>query len=202
MPFGRLESVAGIDCAWYGRPFLGERVSGDGALITTKGDCIFLAMIDGMGHGKNAYAVASNACEFLRENWSKDLNATMAAVDGELQDTIGGAVSLCTIDVTSGLIEYAAVGNIILRLEGSVNQKFHAREGVVGVRRASPRNHKAQMGQTDLLIMHTDGISSRFHMADKPKMRSYAAARMAREIVEQFGKPHDDVTCMVLKRAK
>jgi serine/threonine protein phosphatase PrpC len=202
VPFGRLENVNGVDCAWYGRAFVGERVSGDGALVVSNGDQVFLAMIDGMGHGPAAYKVAARACEYLRENWSPDLDSTMAAVDKELRETLGGSVGMCTLDLSSGVIEYTAVGNIIMRLEGSKCQKFYAKEGVVGIRQMSLRHHRAMMREGDVLVMHTDGISERFRMEDIPQVLGYAAGRMARAIVEQFGKSHDDVTCLVLKRSK
>lgn len=202
MPFGRIEGALGIDCAWYGRAFVGERMSGDGALGLFENGNIFLAMIDGMGHGREAYAVAVKACEYLRAQWTTDLGSTMEALDAELRDTLGGAVSLCSLDLSKGLFEYAAVGNIVMRIEGADCQKYYAKEGVVGGLNASPRFHSLQLGQGDTMILHTDGVSDRFRIEDIPQLRGFSAGRMARTIVDEFGKSYDDVTCMVLKRSK
>jgi serine/threonine protein phosphatase PrpC len=202
MPFGRIKAVPGIDCAWYGRTFVGERLCGDAALALYDGGKLFLAMIDGMGHGPEANSVAVKACEHLKYKWTADLTSTMAELDVALRETLGGSVGMCTLDIGSGMINYAAVGNVMMRLEGTACQKYHAKEGVVGGHRASPRHHSARLGNGDILILHTDGVSERFRIQDVPQLRSLAAGNMARAIVDEFGKSYDDVTCLVLKRSK
>ena len=56
LPTGR--SVSGIDAAFeyagYGRPYLGERLSGDVALAVDLDDRLAIALIDVLGHGPDA----------------------------------------------------------------------------------------------------------------------------------------------------
>ena len=47
-----------VDCAFFIRPCRGERVSGDLIVVEERGDHVFLALIDALGHGPSAHAIA------------------------------------------------------------------------------------------------------------------------------------------------
>jgi hypothetical protein len=47
--------------------------------------------------------------------------------------------------------------------------------------------------------MYSDGIRDRFNQEDYPQLRYQSAATIAQTVVDRFGKPHDDATCLALR---
>ncbi|MBT8363318.1 MAG: hypothetical protein KJP23_01340, partial [Deltaproteobacteria bacterium] len=70
-------NIGDIEVASFARPCLGERVSGDTVVIEHREEILFLAIVDALGHGPQANAVANQAEQFLRNYWSSDVLDTM-----------------------------------------------------------------------------------------------------------------------------
>ena len=71
-------------------------------------------------------------------------------------------------------------------------------EGVLGQNMRTPPPQQLALQQGDTLLMYTDGVSDRFSREDYPAMASHAPTKIARNIVERFGKAHDDAACLVV----
>ena len=70
-------NIGDIDVASFARPCLGQRVSGDTVVIEHRDEILFLAIVDALGHGPQANAVANRAEGFLSNAWSGDVLDTM-----------------------------------------------------------------------------------------------------------------------------
>ena len=51
----------------------------------------------------------------------------------------------------------------------------------------------------DLIILHTDGVSSRFSAADYPSASHHSPEEVARNIIQRYGKNHDDAACIAVR---
>ena len=98
MEIKRKLNIGDIDVASFARPCLGERVSGDTVVIENRDDILFLAIVDALGHGPQANAVANQAERFLHNSWSCDVLDTMHRLHSELKGTIGAGAGLCVVD--------------------------------------------------------------------------------------------------------
>ena len=70
-------NIGDIAVASFARPCVGERVSGDTVVIEHRDNDLFLAIVDALGHGPQANAVANQAERFLRNHWSSNVLDTM-----------------------------------------------------------------------------------------------------------------------------
>lgn len=188
-----------IEVGYYGRPFFGERVSGDWAFSDQKEEWIFLAMVDGLGHGKNAHQIAQLAKEFLTQSWSPDVTWTLNKLHKKLQGTGGAAVGLASINLKERTLHYVGIGNTVFRKIGTQSGRLLSREGVVGVRMRNPSEQLSTIKKSDIILMYTDGISESFDLEKAPQIRAQSAGLAAKTIVRKFGSPYDDSTCLVLK---
>ena len=50
-----------VDWSHFGRPCVGETLSGDTAVVRETDDVVFVALIDVLGHGPEAYETARQA---------------------------------------------------------------------------------------------------------------------------------------------
>ena len=188
-----------LDIAAYGRPCFGERVSGDVAFAIRKEEWVFLAIVDGLGHGKTAHEIALRAKDFLVNNWTPDIKNTLEKLHQSLKGTGGAAVGLALIDLNDFVLHYVGIGNTVIRNFGTSEKKMFSNEGVVGARMRTPTEQQAPIRQSDVIVFYTDGVSENFALAEYPQLNMQSASVVAKTIVRRFGNQFDDSTCLVLK---
>lgn len=181
------------------RPCRGELVSGDGVLVSRVEGTVLIVVVDGLGHGREANLAAKAATRLVRKEPMLDLGHLMSRLDDRLRGTVGAAVSLCSVDLASGAVRYAAVGNTVLRIEGERSHRMAAAAGTVGARLKPPRVQSAALGKGEVLLIHTDGISERLSPQDYPQLRYQSPETVAETIVARYGKRHDDATVVVAR---
>ncbi len=188
-----------MDYAVYGRPCLGERVSGDFGLVIEHEGLLFLAIADIVGHGPEAHVVAVEARKFLVGSWTPDLTETMKRLHEVLKGGRGAAVGLATLEIDSGEVRYAGVGNTVIRRLGSQEARLFSADGNVGETLRTPREQSLRLAKDDVLALYTDGLRTNFEVDDYPQLRYERAAAIAKTLVSRFGRSYDDATCLVVR---
>jgi anti-sigma regulatory factor (Ser/Thr protein kinase)/serine/threonine protein phosphatase PrpC len=188
-----------LDCAYFVRPCIGERVSGDAAVVERRDDRIFLGIVDGLGHGPEAYAVAKEAVTFLRRSWQSNVVSTLSELHEALKGTPGAAAGLSVVDTKTRSMSYAGVGNTVVRSFGHREMRFHSSGGTLGHQMRTPKERTFKLQDRDVLILYTDGVKERFELTDYPQLLYQSARTIARTIVDRFGKAYDDATCIALR---
>ena len=188
-----------IDVASCVRPCLGERVSGDTVVIEQRDDMLFLAIIDALGHGPQAHVVADQAERFLRTGWSSDVLDTMHRLHSKLQGSIGAGAGLCVVNRLTREMRYAGVGNTVLRTFGPRATRLVSADGIIGSRFRTPAVQALPLNESGVIVMYTDGVSDHFDIAQYPQIIYNSASAITRKIVDRFGKPYDDATCLAMR---
>lgn len=193
-----------IDYFYSIRPCLGERVSGDTAVVEQRGDLVAIAIIDALGHGNKAYTVARAAEDYLQNNWDDDVCHRMLHLHDHLKGSLGAAVGLAILDLETNQLSYTGVGNTVIRILRQQNtkndsQRLYSTEGIVGGRISQPTEQKIQLGQSDLILLYTDGTKEHFSPQEYPTIFVDDVMTIAKKIVRLFGKNYDDATCIALK---
>lgn len=184
-----------VDVAVAQRPARGELICGDVARILT-GPVVTLALADGLGHGPLAAEPARGFCEFVAANPGLPLDELFRQADRAIASTRGAAAAIARIDTEAGRMEFAGIGNVLLRAPGARHVAPFSTPGIVGRTFRKCRVFDYPVAPGLLLIMHSDGISSR---AELEGLAGMEAREMAQAIVERFGVAHDDVTCVVAR---
>lgn len=193
------DGATDVECAYFIRPCLGERLSGDDVLVDRRGDHVLVLVVDGLGHGRQAHEAAVRAKRCLRAEWSIDPVANVQALHRELENTVGAAVGLAVFDVPSLTARYVGIGNTVMRQMGGPVGRVPSVEGTVGGRVRPPRAQRVQLQRRDTVLFYTDGVSDRFDVHDVPQVRYEPLPSVVRSIVERYGKSHDDATCVAVR---
>lgn len=181
------------------RPIWGERVSGDAVIVEALEGGLLLAIVDALGHGPEAHEIASDMATFLSEHARFDVTRLMERLHEKMRGSRGAAVSLCSLDAEHGTLRFVGVGNTTARRLGPEDTWLVAQDGTVGSLMPRLREERLTLGDGDVLILTTDGVSSHFRPEALGGLFRDAPAALARTVVRQFGKQHDDAACLVLR---
>jgi len=160
---------------------------------------LFVAIVDVLGHGPEAHELTHVIDAYLARYGTSEVSGLMMRLHQHLKGTRGAAVGLCAIDAATGRIDYVGIGNTAMRRFGKAETRLVSQGGVLGQNMRTPRLQTLQLEPGDLIVLYTDGVSDRFTSADYPGVLHHAAKAVASNIVQRFGKNHDDAACIAVR---
>ena len=178
---------------------LRETDCGDtGVIKEFNGQC-FLALVDVLGHGSEAYDVALIAQKYLEQNYGNELVDVVQGLHACLKGTRGAVAAVCRLDTKSGELIYVGIGNITVRVLGPRTSRFVSGDGIIGYQITTPREQKLKLFAGDVLVMYSDGIKEHFDLSESPGILTGTAKSIAGGLLNQFGKNNDDASCIALR---
>lgn len=184
-----------LQVACAARPMPGERACGDRAATWDDGEVVVIAVIDGLGHGPAAAAAAEAAERYIADHRGEALTALLRGCDAALRGTRGAVMTVIRIRRRDGAAEYAGIGNVEARVIGAGDVPLIPTPGVVGMRLQAVRERRFTLQAGCTLVLFTDGISSRFRLAE---LHGRPATAIARDLLAAHAKDHDDAGCAVV----
>lgn len=181
------------------RPMPGQRVSGDLAIAARAGESLLLVIADGTGHGQSAADAVQRVAEFVRNHADVDLARFLAGLHARLAGSAGAAVGALLVDPARRAFRYAGVGNTSAARRCGAPWRGISKDGVLGERLPGSLVQDGTLARGDLLMLFTDGLSEMAGGQFATRNAFRPAAELARELVAELGKPHDDAGCIVLK---
>ena len=178
------------------RPLAGEDVAGDACLVESWSRGVFVAVSDGLGHGPAAAEASQAFVAHVRGSLEAPLEQVFAGAHRALLKTRGAVAAVARVDEGAGKVEVAGLGNVTtwLARPGASPTYVPVPAGVLGGSYRSTRPQSFDFSVGDLLLMHTDGIHSRF---DLQPLRALSPDRLARAMVATYGKTSDDAACAI-----
>jgi len=193
------------DLQWgaFSRPVSGEVENGDAWQISVTADSARFFVVDGLGHGPVAAVAANTAVgSFLKHPDQAPLQF-MQSTHRDMAGTRGAAAAMLRLDGHSDAISYAGIGNISACFVGPNGQKgLISHNGTLGgnVRKFQAFDYPWLSGA--LLIMHSDGIKTRWSLDDYPGLALRHPAIIAATLARDFSRGSDDMTVLVARRGR
>ena len=177
----------------------GDECGDSGITLEQKG-ILLCAVIDGVGHGPNAAIAAVTAKNYIEANSEAPLTEILQGVHEVLKSTQGAVACLCRIELNSGQLTMAGIGNITCRIfRGLDSERLLSREGILGYMVSTPREHTRKLDNAALLLMHSDGVREHFELFEYPDLLKGNAASVAARVVDTLGKNNDDASCLAVR---
>jgi anti-sigma regulatory factor (Ser/Thr protein kinase) len=181
-------------------PLHTEAVSGDGWAISLGDEAISAMVVDGLGHGPLAHAAARAGTDaWLTEARSEPVTA-LAAMDAAMHGTRGGAVAVARYDRKTDTLRFTGLGNIagsLQDLEGTRGLASHP--GIVGTRARPRQPFDFSPVQGRLLILHSDGLQSRWNLRDYPGLVTRHPAVVTALLHRDFSRGRDDSAVLAIR---
>jgi anti-sigma regulatory factor (Ser/Thr protein kinase) len=181
----------------------GESLCGDTWHMRADDGVMRLVVVDGLGHGPLAAEAARQAARACEVEAGADPETLLDAIHRHAHGTRGAAAAVCRIDLGSGRVRFAGVGNISATIlaPGSGGRGLMSHNGILGVqvRRIQAFDH--DFPASALLVMHSDGLQTRWNLDDYPGLRQRHPATIAALLARDFLRGRDDATVVALRRA-
>ncbi len=181
------------------RPLAGETLSGDACAEIPWPRGVLVAMADGLGHGERAAIAASAFVACVRDGSTLSLEEIFARAHRALLKTRGAVAAVARFDHERGQVELAGIGNIsthVVRPGAHHTEHPLLMPGVLGSAYRTVRSQALPFGVGDVLVMHSDGVRSRF---DVEVMRAFPVKAAAEAVVRLHAKGSDDAACAIVR---
>ena len=180
-------------------PLPSEQVPGDCWGIATAPTEATLMVADGLGHGVNAAQASELAVSLLAR---EQLHRPAILIDDAhamLRATRGAAVAVAHIDSLSEQLTYAGIGNIAAHVIGAGDKRqLVSHNGIVGSNMRKVQEFTCPWQEGALLIMHSDGLTSRWDLDAYPGLAARHPSLIAAILYRDHCRGRDDVTVVVL----
>ena len=181
----------------------GEPVCGDGwssALLPAR--CL-LVCADGLGHGPEAAMASAAATRAFDAHPGEGPAALLERMHGALRATRGAAVAVAEVDLAARVVRYAGVGNIAATLWApGETRSLVSHNGIVGHEMRKVQVFEYPVPPQGLLVMHSDGVSTRWQLEKYPGLALRDPAVVAAVLYRDFCRGRDDATVVVAREAR
>ena len=182
-------------------PKAGEAVSGDAwSVQIDRGECTLL-VADGLGHGADAARAARTATEVLAKHPSAAPGELLHLEHLALAGTRGAAAALARFDNSQPRGVFAGVGNIASRVESPTSRRqLVSHNGTLGHALRKVQEFPFDFPWDGVLIVHSDGLSAHWALADYPGLMAKPPAIIAGVLYRDQDRGRDDVSVVAIKR--
>jgi anti-sigma regulatory factor (Ser/Thr protein kinase) len=181
----------------------GEEVCGDAWAVAREDERTLLLIADGLGHGPAAAEASRTAVRIFRDNTHLALVEILQTIHRALRSTRGAAIAVAKVDLDAEVIRFSGVGNIAgVVLAGGASQSMMSHNGTVGHEARKFQELTYPFPKGALLVMHSDGLMSRWGFDAYPGLLSHDPALVAGVLYRDFQRGRDDVTVLVARAAE
>lgn len=183
-------------------PIKGEELSGDAwASCALNSHTQVIMMVDGLGHGPEAHAVAMRATEIFYETAHQSLPQILMAQDKALRKSRGAAIAIAKIDLLTQEISYVGVGNISSQIISTKNHHgLLSLNGIVGYQMRNIKELTYPFPEEAILVMYSDGLISHWDETIFPGLLNKNPAIIAGLLYRDFKRGRDDTAVLVIKK--
>ena len=163
-----MNAPALIEWGQAGLPLPGNAESGDRCLVQVENGFATFAVIDGLGHGRDAALASGAVIEVLEEHGDEAIFQLFRRCHTRLQSTRGAAMALARYEPAPHRIQWIGAGSvrgILLRGKaggGTRQQQMLIYSGTVGVKLPTLEVSVSPAEPGDTLFLATDGVGGDF----------------------------------------
>lgn len=181
-------------------PVHGEEECGDTWAVEMLPGGQAAVIVDGLGHGPDAAVAAQAAMAVFREKSAESHEDVFAAMDTALHATRGAAMSITVLDPAKRNARFCGIGNVEGRIvTTSANRHLLPQNGIVGHNMPRVQYADAPWPADGRLVMHSDGISSRWRAEHYPGILARHPALLAGVLFRDCARARDDATVLVVR---
>lgn len=180
----------------------GEAVCGDNYEYVIKGNTLKFAISDGLGHGKDAAAASAQCLQSFRNHLVLSPMEQIKLIHADAKKTRGAVMYIIHVDFVNKRAMYCGVGNISAKMHTLGRTKSCVSyNGIVGHSvSGSIVNHNIPWVKNDLMVLHSDGLGTRWDLQKYPLITRHDRTIIAAALYKDFSRRTDDITIAVVSQ--
>jgi anti-sigma regulatory factor (Ser/Thr protein kinase) len=187
-----------IRCAGLTRPIIGEVECGDAYGAVSSGSVLTGALCDGLGHGPLAAAASSEALAVVFSAPGGEPAVLLERAHQRMGKTRGGALAIVQID--GSMVRFAGLGNVAAWIVSPESRSgMPSIPGIAGHQARRIRQFEYPLPPKGIVIMHSDGLSSRWDVDALPGLAGRDPLITAAALLAEAGRHRDDAGVLVLR---
>lgn len=194
----------GLEVGAISLPFKGETDCGDEWSTLNHDGKERFCLVDGLGHGRLAAEAAHQAIKAFSEHWNKSPLEVVRAAHLALLKTRGAALAVLELDAKEKVVRFSGVGNIsaaVVNAEAR-GQNMVSHNGTAGAQLPRVQEFNYGWDKSSVLVMHSDGLSSRWQLGRYPGLLGRHPALIAGVLYRDFKRGNDDTTIVVARERR
>ena len=181
-------------------PIAGEAVCGDAWSVEFTPERSLYIVADGLGHGPMAAEAALEAVRVFHQVSRYSPDQILTEIHQALGKTRGAAVSVAEILHGKNTVNYAGAGNIVAAIVADgKSRSLVSMNGTVGHSVGRMQQFSYPWAADSLLIMHSDGLATRWNVEQYPGLASRHPGLLAGVLFRDFCRRRDDATILVTR---
>lgn len=182
-------------------PLPSEHECGDAWAAACRDAELLLMVADGLGHGPEAARASGAAVALANAQAPFAPETLLQRAHGALHGTRGAALAVACLNLAEGTMRFAGIGNISVSLHaGSTSRHLVSHNGIVGSNMRKVQEFSLPFGSDDMLIMHSDGLTTRWDLERYPGLQRHHPSLIAAVLYRDFARHRDDVSVVVVQR--
>ena len=188
-------------------PKPGEDVCGDAWAVADPRPGRFIVLLaDGLGHGADAATASRQAVRLFHDNVAQEPVRLVEAIHAGLRSTRGAAVAVADVRLDRREVRFVGVGNISAAVVTGAGGTGESRSmtslnGTAGAEARRIQEFVYPWPADALLVMHSDGLGSQWHLSSHPGLRNKHPAVVAAVLYRDHRRLRDDVTVFAAKES-
>ena len=181
-------------------PMPGESVCGDTWISMNDRGRVMVSVVDGLGHGVHAATAATTGARALASRFYDTPLEGLQSMHAAVRHTRGAAATVTMLDLRNAVVNVAGIGNVSTALVGrDTTRQAVSLNGILGHEVRQFRQYQYPWASGSLLVMHSDGLQTRWSLDAYPGLRQHHPATVAAVLYRDFRRGRDDVTVVVGK---
>jgi anti-sigma regulatory factor (Ser/Thr protein kinase) len=192
-----------LDLGAVSLPKSGETLNGDDWLAQPTARGARILVVDGLGHGPIANDAAQAALEAFRAAPGEGPEAAVETCHLALRSTRGAALAVTEVDVESGVVRFAGIGNVAGSIwNGGVSHHTVSHNGTAGHGTIRIREFAYPWPKGALLVLASDGLATRWTLESYPGLSARDPALVAAILYRDHSRQRDDITVVVARERR
>ncbi len=184
-------------------PISGEDISGDTWSCMERPDGMTVMLADGLGHGIQAAESSRQAVRLFESNHHTPPSQGVLLLHQGLSGTRGCALAIADISLREGCVRNCGIGNICSRVVlKDTERNLVSHNGIAGYEARKIQEFSTPWELDALLVMHSDGMTARWHLSDYPLLSRCHPAVIAAVLYRDHARGHDDVSVVVIRESR